>query len=286
MSEHPQEGILCPSFPTFQEDVGQSSAQSSQPVEFNTSLNDSHHARKNNMSFSSISSFGYMNSGPLRVVNTNVTTSPATPTLISSGPGSSDESSDKASTLSGVSTTDTSSTSKTVTDPTRREAHGFKRWMKIIRGNNSRPKGTLTVRQERWPLDDFDEIVSTKPMDQKGKGHRKSSSWSSNGFVGAVKSATASLISLSVPSQSRKPRRMAVATNGNRSAHRGSRLATPGNRSSVDSNNGSAQVIDSAAWERALQRRRTLEELISSEESYIRDLKILVNVIAFFSNGL
>lgn len=286
MTEHPQEGILCPSFPKFQEDVGQCSAQSSQPVESNTSFNDSDHARKNNTSFNSISSFGYMNSGPLRVVNTNVAPSSTTPTLVSSGPGSSDESSDKASTLSGVGTTDTSSTSKTVTDTTRREAHGFKGWMRNIRHNNSRPKGTLTVRQERWSLDDFDEVESTKPLDQKVKGHRKSSSWSSNGFVGAVKSATASLISLSVPSQSRKSRRMVVATNGNRSANRGSQLATPENRSSVDSNNGSAQVIDDAAWERALQRRRTLEELISSEESYIRDLKILVNVIAFFSNRL
>ena len=35
---------------------------------------------------------------------------------------------------------------------------------------------------------------------------------------------------------------------------------------------------DEAVWKRAAQRRRILEELISSEESYIADMKILVNV--------
>lgn len=50
------------------------------------------------------------------------------------------------------------------------------------------------------------------------------------------------------------------------------------NRASMDSNHGSAQIIDEAAWGRAVQRRQTLEELVSSEESYIADLKVLINV--------
>ena len=37
-------------------------------------------------------------------------------------------------------------------------------------------------------------------------------------------------------------------------------------------------MIDDAAWERARQRRRTLEEILESEESYVADLKVLVNV--------
>ncbi|KAI9870394.1 MAG: hypothetical protein M1830_004299 [Pleopsidium flavum] len=36
--------------------------------------------------------------------------------------------------------------------------------------------------------------------------------------------------------------------------------------------------MDEAAWDRALKRRKILEELVSSEESYVADLKVLTNV--------
>jgi hypothetical protein len=37
-------------------------------------------------------------------------------------------------------------------------------------------------------------------------------------------------------------------------------------------------LVDSAAIERSLQRRRILEELITTEESYIGDIRFLMNV--------
>lgn len=52
------------------------------------------------------------------------------------------------------------------------------------------------------------------------------------------------------------------------------------NRASVDDGQSSAQVHDQAALQRALQRRRVLEELIISEESYVADLKVLLHVRA------
>lgn len=40
----------------------------------------------------------------------------------------------------------------------------------------------------------------------------------------------------------------------------------------------SGSVLDEAAYSRAVQRRRILEELIDSEENYLGDLKVLTNV--------
>jgi len=39
-----------------------------------------------------------------------------------------------------------------------------------------------------------------------------------------------------------------------------------------------SSMIDDGTWIRSVQRRRIVDEIISSEESYIRDLKTLLNV--------
>jgi hypothetical protein len=50
-------------------------------------------------------------------------------------------------------------------------------------------------------------------------------------------------------------------------------------RKSTDSNTANlGPIIDESAWLRSVQRRKIVEEIISSEESYIGDLKILINV--------
>jgi hypothetical protein len=60
---------------------------------------------------------------------------------------------------------------------------------------------------------------------------------------------------------------------GNRSSHYSDA------RRSLDSHRGRfGSVIDESAWLRSLQRRKIVEELIASEESYIADLKVLINV--------
>ncbi|KAF4782247.1 RhoGEF domain-containing protein [Colletotrichum scovillei] len=106
--------------------------------------------------------------------------------------------------------------------------------------------------------------------------HRRSSSGSSFGFVAAVKSASVSLASGSAITRPRGNSRRSLAYSKTERSSRGSFTAT---RFSEDSCNAEwpAQV-DPLATERALQRRRILEELISTEEGYIADVRFLMNV--------
>ena len=152
----------------------------------------------------------------------------------------------------------------------------LKRCMNSLRHKKSQHKGVLRVRHERWSLDDFDnngDSQSFASYRKKGK-HEKSSSWSSSGIVEAFKSAAASLKSSNIDPRSRKLARSSFL----RSSNRSSRLSHPTNQASIDSGQGSMQMIDEAAWNRAVQRRKTMDELIDSEESYVSDLKVLLNV--------
>lgn len=166
--------------------------------------------------------------------------------------------------------------SSTIAKPDTSTMHPLRRLISTLRRKNSKNIGSLKVRRERWSLDDFEEPGFSKsvlPRRQTVSSHRKSPSWSSSGFVEAVKLATVGLgASNAVPSGRRN--RKSILRNSDVS----SRLSYSGNRTSLDSGHGSTHLIDEAAWARAIQRRRTLEELVSSEESYISDLKVLVNV--------
>lgn len=163
-----------------------------------------------------------------------------------------------------------------ISESTPRE-QPFRRWMSTIRRKSSRIK-VFAPRDDRWSLEDYSEREPITPVPQheeakaeRAHGHQKTSSWSSSGFVTAVKSATVSLGPLSLAHPSRRTKRSAFLRSSKRSSGRS-------HRASVDSSQGSGQMVDEAAWARAIQRRRTLEELVSSEESYIADLKVLVNV--------
>ena len=153
----------------------------------------------------------------------------------------------------------------------------FRRWMRSLRHKSpseksSSRKNSLKFRPERWSLDDFEESPATKPISISGKKsirHKKTSSWSSGGLATAVKSAS---VGLGTP-QSPKAKRLSLLRSSLRSS--GTSQATV--RGSLDSQT-SPRVMDGAAWERARQRRRTLEEIVQSEESYVADLKVLVNV--------
>lgn len=163
-----------------------------------------------------------------------------------------------------------------ITDSTPR-GQPFRRWMSTIRRKSSRIK-VFATHDDRCSIEHYNEREPITPVpqyeevrDERVHGHHKTSSWSSSGFVTAVKSTTASLGPLSLANQSRKTKRSTFLRSSKRSSGRS-------HRASVDSSQGSGQVVDEAAWARAIQRRRTLEELVSSEESYIADLKVLVNV--------
>jgi len=102
-------------------------------------------------------------------------------------------------------------------------------------------------------------------------GHRKSLSFSSSiGFLTAVKSASITIASTSVAQISRRAFSGGIShdeseTNDPRSSFESVALSIGAN-------------IDKKARERSIQRRRILEEIISTEEGYVNDMKALYNV--------
>ncbi|KAJ1331573.1 RhoGEF domain-containing protein [Microdochium nivale] len=103
---------------------------------------------------------------------------------------------------------------------------------------------------------------------------RKSSAGSSFAFVTAVHSASISLASASFMA----PRRRRMARSSHGWTERSSRASTPAPRFSEDSYFEGANLPDDEVVERSLQRRRILEELLSTEANYIGDVKFLMNV--------
>jgi len=108
--------------------------------------------------------------------------------------------------------------------------------------------------------------------------HRRSSSESSFAFVSRAKSASVSVASASIIGRSR--RTTAHSSRGHARTDRSSRASVSGTRFSEDSHlQGPVPApLDPGVVERALQRRRVLEELISTEENYIGDVRFLSNV--------
>lgn len=107
-------------------------------------------------------------------------------------------------------------------------------------------------------------------------GHRKSSSGSSFGFVAAVRSASVSIASASIIT---RPRRHTARSSLHGRTDLSSRGSISGPRFSEDSTCFERTISnDPAVTERLLQRRRILEEIINTEESYIGDVKFLMNV--------
>jgi hypothetical protein len=104
--------------------------------------------------------------------------------------------------------------------------------------------------------------------------HKNSLSGSSFGFVTAVKSATVSLASFSIAPRSR---RTGVSSRYQRT-DRSSKASNAGRLSEDSSYIVTGMVIDQAVLNRLLQRRRVLEEIINTEESYVGDVKFLMNV--------
>ena len=109
--------------------------------------------------------------------------------------------------------------------------------------------------------------------------HRKTSSNSSFDLIGGVKSASVSLASASVVT---RKKRQNGRTSFYARTERSSRASLSVPRCSEDSTYlEGPSMVDPAVMERLLQRRRILEELISTEESYIGDVKFLSHVSVF-----
>lgn len=151
----------------------------------------------------------------------------------------------------------------------------FYRWMKTLRRRAARLH-TATLDEILFDSPSVDDLHETS----NGSGHlhrRMSSSGSSMGFVEAVKTASVSLASGSIFARSRRNSMRSSRTRTQ--TDRSSRASTSSNRCSEDSVGlDKPRFLDKAAVERSLQRRRILEELISTEEGYIGDVRFLMNV--------
>ncbi|KAI0600211.1 hypothetical protein F4775DRAFT_75214 [Biscogniauxia sp. FL1348] len=150
-------------------------------------------------------------------------------------------------------------------------ARPFHKWMKNLHRRAYRHKDYHTDTQ----AEPFPEFFLGDDH-QAALGHRQSSSGSSYGFVAGVRSASISLASTSVVT---RPRRHTTRSSLLTRADRSSRGSTSAPRCSEDSTCFERPVImDQEVTERLLQRRRILEEIINTEESYIGDIKFLMNV--------
>lgn len=151
-----------------------------------------------------------------------------------------------------------------------------KRLVGALRTQGPKRRHSLTVRKERWILDDFDEakpIETDQPQGRRLNGHQKASSWSSSGIRNAIKSATVRL-----QSATNRPHSPIFSRARLLKSNRGSRISNAASRASIDGDQVAARANEHAARDRAVQRRRIVEELISSEESYVADLKVLLHV--------
>lgn len=151
----------------------------------------------------------------------------------------------------------------------------FHRWMKTLRRRGAR-RHTATMEEILFDssyAEDFQQSAN-----KSNHLHRRlSSSGSSMGFVEAVKTASVSLASGSIFARSRRNSMRSSRTRTQ--TDRSSRASTSSNRCSEDSVGlDKPRFLDKAAVERSLQRRRILEELISTEEGYIGDVRFLMNV--------
>ncbi|KXJ95337.1 hypothetical protein Micbo1qcDRAFT_217068 [Microdochium bolleyi] len=145
----------------------------------------------------------------------------------------------------------------------------FQKWMR-----------SLHKRAMQSMPDQVDQVESLESPSNGGAYSRprlltrKSSSGSSFAFITEVHSASISLASASLMAP--KQRRLARSSHG--WTERSSRASTPAPRFSEESYFDGANLTDDEAFERSLQRRRILEELLSTEANYISDVRFLMNV--------
>ncbi|KAL7938941.1 hypothetical protein V8C35DRAFT_328821 [Trichoderma chlorosporum] len=153
----------------------------------------------------------------------------------------------------------------------------FHKWMRTIH-RRAQHRPTRSEESIGFLQPTFDHDVHSRITHWRRTHHRQSSSGSSFAFVSAVRSASASLASVSVSAVARS-RRNAPRSQGFSTTERSSRASISGPRASEDSGLlENHSLADLAAMERSLQRRRVLEELISTEEGYIGDIRFLMNV--------
>ncbi|KAF2401744.1 hypothetical protein EJ06DRAFT_575053 [Trichodelitschia bisporula] len=148
----------------------------------------------------------------------------------------------------------------------------FKRWLSTLRKRNTQRKKAFESKAVVETLDvnfKTQTVLTQRPQSGRLYGLGQTASLSSSlGLVTAVQSATMTLASTSIAARSQRPSQSRLR-NGSASE---TRMSTDSATPSL------GPILDEKAWLRALQRQRILNELVSTEESYLGDLKALSNV--------
>jgi len=148
----------------------------------------------------------------------------------------------------------------------------FRRWMSTLRRRHAHRRKEHTADIPRLSFDTVDHDVhaaSSRRLPEFMSRTSESMS-SSMGCVTAIKSASITIAGTSIAPRSDTG--LHSKRHGNRSSHYSEA------RKSGESNRGAlCPIIDESAWLRSLQRRKVIEELVASEESYVADLKVLIN---------
>ena len=153
----------------------------------------------------------------------------------------------------------------------------FKKLLDGLRPQHTRNKGQLTPRKERWSLDDFDDAkVDDIALNKRSRinFHRKASSWSSGGGATPLKLVDVGQGASNASFHPEKASKLRLLLRSSR----GSRYSDTTQRASVDGSIDATRIKEELAHQRAIQRRRVLEEFHASEEGYINDLKVLTHV--------
>lgn len=151
----------------------------------------------------------------------------------------------------------------------------FRRWMSTLRCRHAqRWREHLVDSAHLSGIATDGMSILSQPLERLSMSARRTngSLTSSMEYVTAIKSTT-----ITVGSTSIAPRSDGGLQGKTRLGNRSSNVSEA--RRSLESYRGAlGPVLDESAWLRSLQRRKVVEELIASEESYIADLKVLINV--------
>ena len=162
----------------------------------------------------------------------------------------------------------------TVLAPATPNLRPFQRWLSTLRRRHvqRRKEHGMEVTRPSFDTANASAVHASTGQLLEPLRRRSESMSSSIGCVTAIKSA-----SMTIRSTSIAPRSDGDIQGRFRLGNRSSNYSDA--RRSLESYRVAlGPIIDESAWLRSLQRRRIIEELVSSEESYIADLKVLINV--------
>jgi hypothetical protein len=151
----------------------------------------------------------------------------------------------------------------------------FRRWMSTLRRRHMHRRNDPVTEVPSMAVEMIEDDALLFPLivPITETMRRLSDSMSSSmGCVTAIQSASITVASASIAPRSNTPGIAEKGRLGKRSSHYSEA------RKSTESHGGAlSTIIDEGAWLRSAQRRKVVEELISTEESYIADLKVLAN---------